>query len=354
MILYLFNPSTDMALAAGSVSYTPPAAIRRFEAGLALLPALYAQEGSAILLPYGIADPSALPYRSIAGKRHISLIGAGTRLTQVSKVVPWGWNAALVRTLRSQGVPDSCLPGDLQLARLRALSSRLLTTDCHAYLSARLSGKCLDRYCSLPPIAARTMSEIQAALDMYVDCFAKAPWSSSGKGVMRIGHPLPDTDRRRLERILRTQGAVMMEKAWDNAQDFATEWMMQGGDVRFLGLSVFGCDTAGRYKGNIVAPQSGLRRRLASMTDLGAIDRLTAAQHEFLKKRVAPWYDGPAGIDMLVDQDGEINGCVEINLRHTMGYVALHIARHAPGCTMFEPGAPLYDDKDGFAGVTEN
>ena len=40
---------------------------------------------------------------------------------------------------------------------------------------------------------------------------------------------------------------------------------------------------------------------------------------------MAPFYDGPLGIDMLVTSERNIHPCVEINLRDTMGRVAIDI-----------------------------
>ena len=37
-------------------------------------------------------------------------------------------------------------------------------------------------------------------------------------------------------------------------------------------------------------------------------------------------YEGPVGVDMMVLHDRMIHPCVEINLRRTMGHVALNIS----------------------------
>lgn len=38
---------------------------------------------------------------------------------------------------------------------------------------------------------------------------------------------------------------------------------------------------------------------------------------------IAPHYNGPVGIDMFSTVEGDLNPCVEINLRLTMGLAAL-------------------------------
>lgn len=44
---------------------------------------------------------------------------------------------------------------------------------------------------------------------------------------------------------------------------------------------------------------------------------------------------------MLIDMDCNINACVEINLRHTMGAVALHLSSLVNEEFVFVPGVEL-------------
>ena len=43
--------------------------------------------------------------------------------------------------------------------------------------------------------------------------------------------------------------------------------------------------------------------------------------------RIAPHYDGPLGIDMIITTDHRLHPLIEINLRTTMGMAALLIER---------------------------
>ena len=44
------------------------------------------------------------------------------------------------------------------------------------------------------------------------------------------------------------------------------------------------------------------------------------------------------GVDMLVTIDGRLNPCVEVNLRNTMGHVALSLCKQGVIDEYFEPG----------------
>ena len=50
VILYIFNPETDFALAVGNGPYTAPSHVVALRKEMALLPSLYAEEGNIILV----------------------------------------------------------------------------------------------------------------------------------------------------------------------------------------------------------------------------------------------------------------------------------------------------------------
>ena len=51
MVYHIFNASHDEALANGGCNFTPPAAARRIDTDLAVLPYWYARPGEAVLVP---------------------------------------------------------------------------------------------------------------------------------------------------------------------------------------------------------------------------------------------------------------------------------------------------------------
>lgn len=52
---------------------------------------------------------------------------------------------------------------------------------------------------------------------------------------------------------------------------------------------------------------------------------IISRQRLMLENYVAQYYEGPLGIDMMVTEEGNIHPCVEINIRNTMGRVAVDI-----------------------------
>lgn len=114
----------------------------------------------------------------------------------------------------------------------------------------------------------------------------------------------------------------MMEKAYNRRLDFATEWICENGKARFIGYSVFNVSRRGKYQSNYNGSQSELLSEINRVSGQWT-PKYLEAQRAALDVIVAPHYDGPLGIDMLVTDSRAINPCVELNLRHTMGMLNL-------------------------------
>lgn len=79
----------------------------------------------------------------------------------------------------------------------------------------------------------------------------KAPWSSSGKGILFIPKgQMTCKEEEVLSGILRKQGYVMVEKRLNRVLDFAMEFEMDRlFHLNFLGYSVFQTSRRGEYEG---------------------------------------------------------------------------------------------------------
>jgi hypothetical protein len=115
----------------------------------------------------------------------------------------------------------------------------------------------------------------------------------------------------------------MVEPYYNKVKDFAMEFEADGhGGIRFLGLSLFHTKN-GAYIGNIVATEQTKRQLLSKLLPLELTDEV--CRLIVTESRLGS-YQGPFGVDMMVVTDGQrllLHPCVEINLRRTMGHVAL-------------------------------
>ena len=287
MRLLVFNPENDMALASGLSGYTAPETIERYSRSHWTLPRLWAGE-----------DDLVWDWKQDLSDKNIT------------EVVPWGWSKALVYRLSKAGVRREVMPSDAMLDGLRTLSSRVFTSK-------------LQRELGLDVAVCTTWKEVESFQRCIGPSVMKAPWSSSGKGLMMVSSP---TSRGWMQNTVAREGAVVCERWMDRVQDFAPEFTVEeSGAVRYEGLSVFRTSPSGRYVAHdFVTPED---QRAALMQWVSEEEVLRWCK--WWQKRLeeddirAFSYVGPMGVDMLVDADGKINPCVELNWRMTMGHVAL-------------------------------
>ena len=209
MRLLVFNPENDMALASGLSGYTAPEAIERYSRSHWMLPRLWAGE-----------DDLVWDWKQNLSDKNIT------------EVVPWGWSKALVYRLSKAGVKREVMPSDAVLDGLRTLSSRVFTSK-------------LQRELGLDVAVCTTWKEVESFQRCIGPSVMKAPWSSSGKGLMMVSSP---TARGWMQNTVTREGAVVCERWMERVQDFALEFSVEeSGAVRYEGLSVFRTSPSGRY-----------------------------------------------------------------------------------------------------------
>lgn len=313
MKLHLFNPENDLALGLGCRHYTPPPHAAAIHRAGALLPMWWAEEGDLILAP---ADVKEEAYE-LADR--YGLNGRIADPSEVTEVEPWGWSPDAKRQFLRAGVKEELLPADDVIERIRQLSHRRSSI-------AIVNGLDGDY-----PVAIET-TDPDVVVEMersHPGCFIKSPWSGSGRGVFCARSLEADALRRRAEGIIHRQGSVMVERGLDKMTDFAALFHSDGQKVEFKGLSVFSTEARGMYSGNLVAPQEYLWNKIATKIDIRMLRNVIRQQEEILTDLIGNAYSGWMGIDMMTYRDSggiRLMPCVELNLRRTMGVVAMHIA----------------------------
>jgi len=163
----------------------------------------------------------------------------------------------------------------------------------------------------------------------------KAPWSSSGRGLRFVNTPDNIALQGWLHNLLQQQGSVMVEPYYRKVKDFGVEFESDGaGSVRVLGLSLFHTSN-GAYTGNILATEEEKSESLTRYIPTELLHFVEEKICQCLGPCLAGKYRGPFGIDMMVvaREDGDgflLHPCVEINLRRTMGHVAIALAQLPP------------------------
>ncbi|MDE5812864.1 MAG: hypothetical protein K2H72_01120 [Muribaculaceae bacterium] len=319
MRLLLFNPETEYALASGASFYTPPARVEQMRRERELLPEAWANPEDVIL----VDDPAAMSssMRLASWNDLAALFAEIPDLT----VEPWGWNPALLRRLLDAGVPPRCLPDKLTIERIRNLAHRRTTIQLNNRWNDYVANGHIHRGNDLTVDIPVELDSIEVCMEYYRSnphCWMKAPWSSSGRGVINTAADMTEILVEQWCRgILRRQGSVMGETGADRIADFATEWRISSGMAEFLGLSSFSTSNRGKYISNYAVTQEEMRSRFNSLSVIPA-DDLISIQKLILEESLSD-YDGLCGVDILIERRGHIRPFVELNLRRTMGMLHL-------------------------------
>ena len=337
MKLHIFNPEHDLALASNLRQFTAPHAGRQLRSDLSFIPALWADEGDLVLVDD--IDNARDKVRHLGG----DLVDKVEFITKVQlahfiktefldSVHPWGWDLSLKGELEHIGIPEIALPCDAILNKVRAISSRQWAAE-HLQSGVRF---------------VQSVAEVKSLVREWGKAVIKAPWSSSGRGVrfvsadeFREGSGYPSFERW-VGNIIYRQGGVTVEPYYNKVMDFGMEFEMVDGKVLYRGLSLF--DTIkNAYSGNVLCPED---KKVEMMARYVSPERLLQIrQHviDVMEPALKGIYSGPFGVDMMiyakeqnlpasdgassdVQDDFGVNECIEVNLRRTMGHVAIDLA----------------------------
>lgn len=339
--LHYFNPGHETAVLFGSPYYTPSANVQRMTNELALLPLWYAapddfiwieeEVQAATGIPAFLANlPEGLPpFPTVTGGKAGTVNGKGyPELT----AAPWGLSPHSVHLFQ-------------QLKRKGAFSLTVpdWKPDFFRLTGRQTAAACLEKIREaepelafpVPPAFCRSMEDVDLYLRSEQPPFVlKTPYSSSGRGLLW----LPDRkvtmqDRKWIDGAIRKQGCVSIERALDRVLDFAAEFYSDGaGQVDYQGLSVFGTEQKGNYSGNRLGTPESLKRLLTAWTGEEQLDRTLEIVRLAIEKIYGSLYRGYLGVDMLLYRrpggSTGIHPCIEINMRYTMGMVALRLSEN--------------------------
>lgn len=309
--LHLFNPENDVCLGIGNRSYNMPHMVRELHVSGAALPLWWSDEGDMVYAP----EVSRKWLDGIKSQFPVygNLYTVGNNVKNYSGE-PWGWSYDARKQLSITGCE---VISDDKIEKIRNLS--------HRRTSIAILEKIKEASIMLLPPLPQELYSVEEALevcDAYPVTYFKAPWSSSGRGVMEVS-AMTVKDESRIASIIKKQGSVIAEKGLVKKQDFAMLFNAFEGRIKFVGYSVFFNDHGNAYGGNLLGSNDYLKQMLiddgASSSQLTAIElHLT----KILEDIIGDAYNGYLGVDMLLDADNNIMPCVELNLRMTMGVVA--------------------------------
>lgn len=317
--LWIFNPDCEMAIANGSKYYMPPANIVTMAEDLAVLPAFLGEAEDWVLVG---SLPDSVFMSSVYGTLNMKVgfiqeAEVGT-LGEVHGE-PWGRSPKICHWLAGRGLGEEWKPEQKERYSRKKAREGLI----------RMFGLIPDLAKEVIPDICYSVEEIEQKM-LTGQYLVKAPWSSSGRGILVLEKPIAVKEKEWLHGILKRQGYVMLERKLNKVMDFAMEFRAESQRVEFIGWSAFTTGENGEYRGNYLGVQKHIERLLTNRLGEEKVLALKQKLPEVIAG-ILPDYRGHLGVDMMIYKDDtgryRVQPCLEINLRYNMGIVALFLSR---------------------------
>ena len=304
--LWHMNADFEMELAAPLGKYRRPASFDKINQRLAAHLLWLAAPGDALLLD----QPWSETLRVEASRRGVELVPVDGAAGMASRIfTPWGWTASVVALGERIGATVQPVP----LETVARVNSKLFSHSLELEMDIALPGAA----------TASTFQELQEAVaracpktdDKWV---IKSPLGFAardrvlGRGPTLIGPPATWSQRRL------ASGETLIFQPWlDVIREYGvTMNILPDGEISILGISDLQTNGAGTGKGYLLGRKVEPHRAIE-------LERIAKAVGERLWRE---GYAGPAGVDAL-EHTGGLHPLLEINARHTMGFVAMGIER---------------------------
>jgi hypothetical protein len=340
--IYYFNPTCEYAVANGNAWWQPNKLLQKMENDLSALPLWFAKPTDFILTHKMPSHEfiNSLKRLNIAPPDFIekSTFSTNTRLlnTPINQLFPWGWSPAAHQFLSP--LKNSC---STEFKKSAAFNWQ---PKYREFYSRKFARTVLDQLISdypntlfiskryLPEIAT-TKEEFETVLNKWGKIIAKAPWSSSGRGLQPVTKtPVHPKVWEKLMGIVNEQGYAIVEPYLNKVFDLAFQFQLEKGKVTYLGTSYFTTDKKGQYTGNSLnGLPSGIEKDVAEFVQLIPKKIINPLIELIERTELAKNYEGFLGVDTLIfrDKNGElkINPCLEINVKQTMGLLSLQLEK---------------------------
>ncbi len=334
-LIHYFNPGHETAVWQGKKNYTAPTNVRIMTHDLSMLPMWYGNSNDFVLTEQNL---------SMAFHQHSEQIFNKKLARPVNRK---NISEALISNENIQAFPWGISPQALNV--FSSLENNKINVREWSEKYKILTGRQTSRLCleilyetsptiKLPsvPLFCNNIKMLSDYIELHngEKLILKSPFSSSGRGLLWIQYPERWGNKEIMwaKSVIDKQGEVSIEPALDKYIDFAMEFYSDGkGNIKYEGLSVFSTEERGAYSGNLLGKEDILEKEITKYVSKEQIllikEKLTNALQIIFSKE----YEGFLGVDMLIYKENDmyyIHPCVEINMRYTMGMVALQLSRN--------------------------
>ena len=335
-LIHYFNPGHETAVLNGSPYYMPPAHVALLQHDLAFLPAWYAVADDFVWTPQPLpaAFEETLQQRYGVFARALSQTAIMERGASLPEATACPWGVSPQSTHFYEQLKEESKWEGLSVPSYDEAYARLCSRQTAAVCLRSLLSVLPEPDRDILPRFRSSLEEIEEIVEREEGPMViKAPYSSSGRGLLWVFGTLGEPEREWLSGVLKKQGSVSVERALDRKQDFAMEFFSDGkGNVSYEGLSLFNTGKQGTYAGNFLGSQEMIEMRITEYIALELLEEVRESLVATLQEIGGHLYRGYIGVDMMVyvapgEDSYRLHPCVEINWRHTMGVVALSLSK---------------------------
>lgn len=331
--LHYYNPGHETVVLLNSSNYTPPVNVQKMLRDLAFLPAWYADDGDFVFVEEKLSPRffSILPKEIRPKITLLSREDIRKKAHTLPKIAasPWGLSLQSIKLftqLRNEYKLDIEIP--VWKDEYIKLTSRQTAALCYKRIKELLPE------IPLPPVPQFffNLDDLESWLENQAGSYIiKTPYSSSGRGLLWLDtNKLTDKGRNWIKSALKKQNCISIEPALNRKNDFALEFYSDGkGSIIYKGISLFGTNKRGAYEGNRMESQQRLHSLLEGELTNDVFQKIKDTVTVALQETYSSYYNGYIGVDMLTYNNDNhsisIHPCIEINMRNTMGMIAIRI-----------------------------
>jgi hypothetical protein len=339
--IFIYNPTCEMAIANGTVSFMPNKTLTKFKQNLDVLPLFFADKNDTVLV-HQLPDQEFIKLLENAGVsvpnfKQLTLALTDSAFIQMPKdsLHPWGWSPRIHHILKP--FKESCSkrfldqPNAFWKEGHRDLYSRKKALELVKEAINRCESSLFIDIEETAQICT-SVPELEKLMHQWKQIVIKAPFSSAGRGLQILRHTtLNESIIQSINSIIASQRYVMVEPFLNKQFDFSLQYYCNGkGEMNYLGLGFFETDSKGQYLSNYLG---GIPAEMEASLTKSRIHELQTCMTEVLSSSdIASNYTGYFGVDcmLVLDRDEKlrIHPCLEINLRYNMSTLALFLNKN--------------------------
>ncbi len=331
--LHYFNPGHETAVLSGKVNYTPTTNVQKMQEDLALLPCWYAASNDLTIVKNFAEAESYISWLNGLINNFSRAISESELHNEAEKLTleafPWGLSPqSLHYFARLKKKENINMDVPEWIEKYKQLTGRQTAKIVFDLLKKEIK----DLEFPETPYFFNSLESLVTYKKTHTPPFIlKTPFSSSGRGLLWV-NTINQKEVQWIEGSIRKQTEISIEMALNKTLDFAMEFESDGkGTVFYKGLSIFGTLDRGAYSGNVLGNESYRMSFLLNHVNRQDLEKIKTSLEKILSEIYGKYYKGCIGVDMLLYSCNDkirIHPCIEINMRQTMGMIALYLSKH--------------------------